>query len=285
MPIGVFDSGLGGLTVAKRLLEKLPHESMVFVGDEIHIPYGERTPQQIKGLALGICEFLVGQDAKLIIMACNMSSATALSASRDIFPEIPIIGVIEAGVRALLNTAEKGPVGVLATTGTVKTGAYSSTVRRWIPNAEVYEQACPSFVPLVEEGKWNTPEAEAVAAEYVKPLIERGCRTLILGCTHYPYLSDTIRKVAGEDVLLIDPAEETVLEASNILREMGGLNPPRLEPVHTYYTSADTHRFAALGSNFLGKKIHDVERLAWGVDLRIRECQEKTEEETTKSAL
>jgi len=257
---------------------------MVFVGDEIHIPYGERTPQQIKGLALGICDFLVRQNAKLIIMACNMSSAVALSVSRELFPEVPIIGVIEAGVRALTQASSCGPIGVLATTGTVRTGAYSDTIHRFIPDAVVYEQACPLFVPLVEAGKWDSTKAEEAVREYVAPLIEKGCRTFVLGCTHYPYLADTIRKVAEVEITLVDPSEETALEASNILQEIGKLNPQHIEPIHNYFTSADTHRFAALGGSFLGRDICGVEQIIWGKDLRIIEWQEKTAEETTKSA-
>lgn len=257
---------------------------MSFVGDEIHMPYGERTPQEIRGLALGICDFLAGQNAKMIIMACNVCSALALSASREHFPNIPIIGMIDAGVRAITRASADEPIGVLATTGTVNSKAYTDTIHRSYPDAEVYEQACPLFVPLVEEGKWNSQEAVTVAREYVEPLMERGCRTFILGCTHYPYLTDAIRKVTGDDVLFVDPSEETAIEASNILLETGKLNPSHVEPVHTYFTSADTHRFASLGGNFLGHPIYDVERITWGIDLRNIECQEKTAEKTTKSA-
>lgn len=281
-PIGVFDSGLGGLTVARQVIAKLPQESIIFIGDEIHVPYGERTPHEIMSFALGMCEFFIKRNSPLILMGCNMSSAIALSAAREMFPSTPIIGVIEAGVRAMMRTPPSGPIGVLATRGTVNTKAYSKTIQRFMPGAEVYEQACPLFVPLVEEGLWDTPEAEAVVREYADPLYKRGCRTFILGCTHYPFLTGTIRKVVGESVTLIDPSEETATEAARILIETGKASTEHTKPVHTYFTSADTERFAELGGRFLGSEI-SVDRITWGVDLRIIKCHEKTADKTMKS--
>jgi glutamate racemase len=214
-----------------------------------------------------------------------MSSAVSLSAARETFPSTPILGVIEAGVRALIKTNPAGSVGVLATSGTVKARAYTRTIRSAAPNIEVYEQACPLFVPLVEEGIWDTAEAVNVAREYAAPLYEKGCRTFILGCTHYPYLADTIRRAVGEDITLIDPAEETAQEAANILLTTGRLNPDHVEPTYTFLTSADTDRFAELGGKFLGRKIDAVERINWGIDLRKIECKEKTVDKMVKSAL
>lgn len=283
-PIGVFDSGLGGLTVAKRVLEKLPQESMVYVGDEIHVPYGERTPEQITSFALGICEFLVHRNAKLIIMACNMSSALALEKAQRLFPDIPIIGVIEAGVRAALAASSGGPIGILATRGTANTKAYTKTIQRFRPDAEVFEQACPLFVPIVEDGAWDTPEAEAAVREYTAPLLAEGCRTLVLGCTHYPFLTQTIKRIVGAGITLIDPSEETTVDAANIIENTGSASPNRLEPVHTYYTSAETERFTVMGGKFLGRAI-EVEKITWEMDLRAIECQETTEDRMIKSAL
>jgi glutamate racemase len=282
-PIGIFDSGLGGLTVAKRVSEKLPHESIAYVGDAIHVPYGERSPDEVRGFALGISRFLIEQNVKLIIMACNLSSATALEPAKRLFPDTPSIGVIEAGVRAALRTGS-GPIGVLATRGTVSTRAYTRTVRRLVPEAEVYEQACPLFVPMVEAGTWDCAEAEAGAREYLAPLVSAGCRTLILGCTHYPFLLPVIRRVAGPDVAIIDPSEETAIEAANILFDAGAMNPPHAEPAHVYYTSARPDRFAELGSRFLDGAICGVQKITWGLELRAIEWQEKTVEETIKSA-
>ena len=284
-PIGIFDSGLGGLTVVKRVLEKLPQESIIFIGDQAHIPYGERSLREIRSFALGICEFLIGQNSKLIIMACNMSSATALQQANTLYPHIPVIGVIEAGVRAATRSATRGPIGVLATTGTVETGAYTKTLIGLMPEAVVIEQACPKFVPLVEAGMCDSPEAEEAVREYTGVLLSAGCRAIILGCTHYPFLADVIRKAIGPDITIIDPAEETAIEAANILSNAGMLNTPQAEPVHACFTSGHPEQFAELGSRFLGRTISDVNKITWGLDLRAIECQEKTAEKTTNSAL
>lgn len=268
-PIGVFDSGLGGLTVARRIMERLSHESITYVGDEIHVPYGERSADEIRGFALGITEFLIGRKAKLVVMACNMSSATALPLARDRFPGVPIIGVIEAGVRAAARITGGGPIGVLATTGTVKSGAYTREFERLLPAAVVIEQACPKFVPLVEAGDWNSQDAEEAIREYTDPLLSAGCRTLVLGCTHYPFLSETISRVAGQGVTLIDPADETAEEAARILADAELLNAPHAEPAYCYCTTDLPESFSDLGSRFLGRDIFDVQRIAWGVELGV----------------
>ena len=283
--IGIFDSGLGGLTVVKRVIERLPHESIAYVGDQCHVPYGERTPDEIRSFALGITGFLIEQNAKLVIMACNMSSATALDAAHKLYPSVPTIGVIEAGVRAAIRVASGRPIGVLATTGTVSTRAYSNTLLRLMPEAEVIEQPCPLFVPLIEAGKWNSDEAREAVGQYVCPLISDGCNVLILGCTHYPFLNRFIKQEAGPGVTIIDPAEETAVEAANILFDARLLNPPTAEPAHSYFTTGDSEQFAGLGSPLLGSRIAGVRRINWGLDMKEITCQEKTAAQTTKSAL
>ncbi len=284
-PIGIFDSGLGGLTVAKQILRKLPQESIVYVGDIANIPYGEKTPHEIRRLALGISDFLIRKQAKMIIMACNVSSATSLLASKAYFPDTPIIGVIEAGARAAAKVSSCGPIGVLATTGTVKSGAYAEALGRLCPESPVFEQACPKFVPIVEAGMWDSPEAVTAVREYVEPLLAKGCRIFILGCTHYPFLASTILKVTGPDVTLIDPSEETAEEAANILRETGIQCPPHAQPSHVYCASASTEKFAELGSRFLGSKLCEIQKITWGSDLGEIECQEKMVGQMTNSGL
>lgn len=284
-PIGIFDSGLGGLTVVKRVLEKLPHESTAYLGDQIHVPYGERPASEICSFAVGITDFLVRQNAKMAIMACNMSSAVALDTAMERFPDIPIIGVIEAGARAAACSAHGGAIGVLATSGTVKARAYTRILQTLLPELVVCEQACPKFVPIVESGMCDTAEADEVAREYVTPLLAAGCRTLILGCTHYPFLMCAIRKAAGPDVTIIDPAEETAVQAANILFDAGLLSPPHAEPVHAYFTTGCPDHFAELGSRFLGKPVNEVQKSTWGLELREIECQETTVGRITNSAL
>jgi len=283
-PIGVFDSGVGGLTVAKEIEAKLPHEHIAFVGDEIHIPYGDRPPDQILSYALGITRFLIDRcGAKMVIMACNMSSALALEEARRMFPQAPILGVIDAGARAAARASRDGRVGILATQGTVNTRAYTRALSGLLEDADVYEQACPRFVPLIESGGADSPEAHEAVAEYTEPLMLGGYGTIVLGCTHYPFLADAIGRRVGPEVTLIDPAEETAIEAGEILADTGMLNPPHIEPVHRYYTTARPDEFAALGGEFLGKPLDHVEQIRWGVDLGAIEWLEKTVEQTTRS--
>ncbi|MDI6827050.1 MAG: glutamate racemase [Armatimonadota bacterium] len=283
--IGVFDSGVGGLTVVKQISQKLPHESIVYLADEAHVPYGERHPHEIISFALGITKFLIERGAKLVVMGCNMSSALALSPARQLFPNTPIIGVIEAGVRAALRISKDGRIGILATTGTVNTHAYRDAILRLNPSALVIEQACPKFVPLVEVGMADSEEAESAAYEYLKPLLSARCSTIILGCTHYPFLIETISRVAGAHVKLIDPAEETVAEAANVLNARGLLDFSDDEPSYTYFTTARTEKFASLGSRFLCRDIQSVFEVNWGKELGVIKWQEKTVEQMMKFAL
>lgn len=283
-PIGVFDSGLGGLTVVRRLLEKLPGESIVYLADQAHIPYGERTPDEIRRFALGISDFLIRRRSRLIIMACNMSSATALDTAQAAFPDTPIIGVIEAGVRAAIRSNSGEPIGILATTGTVKALAYTRLLNIFLPSVPVYERACPKFVPLIEAGRCDCPESEVAVREYVQPLLDSGCRTLILGCTHYPFLLNTIRRVAGQEIEIVDPAEETAAEAANILFDIGKLNNKDSFPALAAYTTSSPDRFAELGSRFLGRKLCEVHGVNWGLELEGIEWPEKTVAQTTNFA-
>lgn len=265
-PVGVFDSGLGGLSVAARILQTLPDERILYFADNAHVPYGERPLEDIQEFAVGITGFLIKKGAKAVVMACNMSSAVALDTARDCYPDVPIIGVIEPGAKAAVSICDGKPVGVLATTGTVKSGAYEREIIKLDPSVRVAQQACPKFVPLVESGKADSEEAEAAASTYVRPLLSEGCRTIVLGCTHYPFLRKAIEATAGRSVSIVDPAEETALALKNILLERGLLSAKLAAP-HEFYTSGDTDGFATLGSAFMGRQIDAVRQVAWGVDL------------------
>ncbi|MDO8585741.1 MAG: glutamate racemase [Armatimonadota bacterium] len=266
-PIGVFDSGLGGLTVVAQILNKLPDESVVYLADTAHVPYGERPLDEIRGFALDITAFLHGLGAKMVVMACNMSSATALGPAREAFPDTPVLGVIQPGSRAAIRVAAGRPVGVLATTGTVSSRAYSTAIRAAAPEIEVYEQACPEFVPLVESGESESARAYAAARRCVEPLVKAGVRTIILGCTHYPFLSSAIAAAAGPSVRLIDPAEETALQIDNTLTELGARAPLATAPRHRFFCTGDPDGFAEIGGKFIRSRIERVERAVWGVDL------------------
>ena len=282
-PIGVFDSGLGGLTVIKQIMNRLPNENITYMADEEHMPYGERTLEEIRRLALGITEFLIEKDSKIIIMACNMSSATALTPAREMFKSTPIIGMIEAGTRAASRATKSGRIGVLATTGTVESGAYTRELTKINPDNQTQEQACPRFVPIVEAGLSESPEALGAAEEYVRPLTDFGCDTIILGCTHYPYLNKTIQQIVGSKITIIDPAEEAAVEAENILCGQEAEASSHSGPIYRYYTTDSPEKFTQLGSRFLKREITNIQTILWGTDLKEIKCQEKTKEKTTNS--
>lgn len=277
-PIGVFDSGLGGLTVAAEVLRNLPDESIIYFADTAHVPYGERPLAEIEEFALGITRYLISQGAKAVVMACNMSSAVALESAQETFPNVPILGVIEPGSRAAAMTGSSA-IGVLATTGTVKSGAYRRVIGQLNPKAIVWEQPCPAFVPFIESGLADSEEAEVAVRKCVEPLIADGANTIILGCTHYPFLRPAIERTAPE-AFIVDPAEETVRELSKILSERGIQAGPGAVTEHRFIASGNTDGIAKLGSRFLGKNIERVDSIEWGVDLApVQNSKCKTEAE------
>ncbi len=265
-PIGIFDSGLGGLSVAARVLDTLPNERIIYFADNAHVPYGEKPMDVIRGYALEITQFLINKGAKAVVMACNMSSAIALETAQERFPEIPIIGMIEPGARAALSVANGKPIGVLATTGTINNGAYTRTINRLDAGCKVVGQACPKFVPLVESGQAESEDAEAAARMYVAPLLSESCSTIILGCTHYPFLRKAIKVAAGLGVAIVDPADEVTRTLAGILAKLGKTSEVLASP-HEFYTSGDTDGFASIGSAFLGRNIDAVQHAEWGIDL------------------
>jgi glutamate racemase len=258
-PIGIFDSGLGGLTVVKAVQRELPKERLIYFGDTARIPYGTKSPDTIIRYARQIIRFFrrIGR-VKCVVVACNTSSAWALEAVRREFP-IPILGVIEPGADAALEATRNGRIGVIGTEGTIASGAYARTLHRLRPGVEVYSRACPLFVPLVEEGKLTGPIPEAVAREYLAPLLKKRIDTLVLGCTHYPLLKKTLARVAGGRVRIVDSAEETArslrrnLESHGIeLSGRGG---------GTFYVSDFSRRFREQAQRFLGRNIPRVRKV------------------------
>ncbi len=206
--IGVFDSGVGGLTVVRRILEQTDHR-VVFVADQAHVPYGGRPLEEISHFAGAISEALIEAGASAVIMACNISTATALFDVQRKWPDLPIHGVIGPGAADAYAQSQSGRIGVLATLGTVKTGAYTRAVQAISPEAYVREVACPRFVPLIESGNLDSPETEAAALEVLTPIIEDGCDVAVLGCTHYPYLLPVLQRLAPQ-VRFVDPAVRAV---------------------------------------------------------------------------
>lgn len=235
-PVGLFDSGVGGLTVVRELLWRLPAESLCYVADTAHVPYGGRPPHEILSFALGISRWLIARGCKLIVMACNTSSATALDIVRR-EATVPVVGVIEGGARVATRRAG-AVVGVAATAATVASGAYPAALTALDPSVEVYQVACPQFVPLVEAGRLGTPDAYAAVCESLDPLPLARLDALVLGCTHYPFLAPLIRMKAEERTLLVDPAFETARTVARILEERGlqASGPPR----HRLYATGPT---------------------------------------------
>ena len=261
-PIGVFDSGLGGLTVVHALLERLPTESLVYVGDTARVPYGPKSPDTVRRYASQIADFLVEQGVKAIVVACNTATAHALDALRQTV-SVPVIGVIEPGARAAAHTTRGGPVGVIGTAGTIASGAYERAIHAENPSIDVRAVACPLFVPLVEEGWVEHPATRLIAHEYLASLLEAHIDTLVLGCTHYPLLAATLQAEVGADVRLIDSAAETAIETSRVLAERGLLCAATYAPTHRFIASDAPDRFLSLGRRFLGSTIADVEHITF----------------------
>jgi glutamate racemase len=259
-PIGVFDSGVGGLTVLGEIRDRLPYENTVYFGDTARVPYGVRDPAEVREFAFEIITYLTDLDVKLVVVACNTASAVALETAQAEF-DVPVVGVIEPGARAAAVDTINRRVGVLATRVTVESGAYRRAVRNLDAGIEVHEQACPEFVPLIEKGVVDGPELERVARGYLDPLMSRRVDAVILGCTHYPLISATINRILGPEVRLISSAGQTALEVSRILSRRGYLRRPRDADdlgASTYVCSADPAEFAALGGRFLGEEIEAV---------------------------
>jgi len=259
-PVGIFDSGFGGLTVVRQFFETLPEESLAYFGDNARVPYGSRSQEEIQAFVLEVAAFLVGQGVKALVVACNTATAAALPALREAF-SLPVVGIIEPGAKAAALATHSGEIAVIATEFTINSGSYQAAIKKYNPRAKVYGQACPLFVPFVEKGKLSGAEVEAAAGEYLSFLAATAVDTLVLGCTHYPHLLPVIRKVIGPDIKIIDPAEATVGTLKEILQEKGLLAPAGNVPQHRFYTSADPEQFRRLGQQLLGRPMDYVEQV------------------------
>ncbi len=264
-PIGIFDSGLGGLTVAREVFTHLPHDSTIYFGDTARVPYGPKSPETVRRYSREILDWLVRQRVKAVVVACNTSTAHALEALAAAAP-IPVIGVVEPGARAAVGASPAGPIGVIGTAGTIASGAYVRAIQAAAPGREVRQQACPLLVPFVEEGWFDHPAVELVAREYLGPLQRAGIRALVLGCTHYPLLKPLLRRVLGPDVALIDSAEETARAVARALRDAGLEAPEGASPTHRFAVSDDPRRFLTVGARFLGERMGEAELVSLAGD-------------------
>lgn len=262
--IGVFDSGFGGLTVARALIDLLPGEDLVYFGDTARYPYGPRPLEEVRELARQITSVLVERhEVKMVVVACNTAAAAALDLLR-FEHDVPLVGVIEPGVRAMLAVTRNRRVGVIGTAGTISSGAYERSVASHRANVELTCRACPGFVELVERGETSTDSARSLVEEHLAPLRQARIDTLLLGCTHYPFLARTIGDVMGRDVVLVSSADETAFEIRSILDETGLVRRTGGKGVHRFISSGDVGRFRQLGCRLLGPELDEVEGWSWG---------------------
>lgn len=270
--IGMFDSGFGGLTVARAVMDLLPDEEVVYLGDTARYPYGPRPLDEVAGYAHQIAEELVvRRGVKLLVVACNTAAAAALGPLSQQY-DLPVVGVIEPGARALLEATVTGRVGVIGTVGTINSGAYQRIVAALaanVPSAagmevELVALACPGFVEFVERGEFGGEQVRVLAQRLLAPALEAKVDTLLLGCTHYPYLARTIADVMGTDVVLVSSADETAFEARRLLHHLGLAAAPRPRPpAPTFITTGDVNRFEELGRTLLGPELERAEQVTW----------------------
>lgn len=255
-PIGVFDSGIGGLTTVRELFRQLPNESIVYFGDTARLPYGNKSKATVTRFSLEIATFLARQDVKCLVVACNTASSHALDALQHRF-DIPVIGVIEPAAEAALAASEHHRIGVIGTLATVGSRAYADALERRRPGVEVHQRACPLFVPLVEEGWLDHPVTRLVAEEYLAELRATKPESLILGCTHYPLLAPLLASVMGPDVRLVDSGAEAARATATQLAARGALAPDGATPVHRFFLSDEPRRrsFARVAESFLGRAL------------------------------
>lgn len=256
--IGVFDSGLGGLTVVKELIKLLPNEKIVYFGDTARVPYGSKSEKVVIKYSKEIVEFLKTKDIKILVIACNTASAMALEEVRKMV-DIPVIGVIKPGSRRAVKTSTNKKIGVIGTQGTVNSGTYEKEIKELNNDIEVYQKACPLFVPLIEEGLLNDKVTFEMAERYLKDLKNK-IDTLVLGCTHYPLIKDTLKKVVGDEIILIDSAEETAIEVREILYSKRLLRSDN-GSINEFYVSDAMEKFAEIGEVFLGEKLQHIETI------------------------
>jgi len=262
-PIGIFDSGIGGLTVARAIYERLPGESTIYFGDTARVPYGPKSPETVTRYSLEILNWLLGQGVKAVVVACNTSTAHALRALQQA-TEVPVLGVIKPGARAAIAAGSGGPIGVIGTAGTIASGAYSRAINALAPGVVVLQRACPLFVPLVEEGWFDHPATGLVATEYLTELRQACVRSLVLGCTHYPLLKPMLQRVMGPEVKLIDSGEATAAALDDILAEKALAAPPQAPAQHRFVVSDDEARFRQVGSRFIGERLDTAEVVPLG---------------------
>lgn len=262
-PIGVFDSGVGGLTVARAIIDQLPNESIIYVGDTANTPYGPKPLSQVRELALAVMDKLVDEGVKVLVIACNSASAAVLRDARERYTEgrgIPVVEVIQPAVRRAVASTSNGKVGVIGTQATIASKAYDDAFAAAV-DVELVSAACPSFVEFVEKGITSGPEIISAARQYLEPLKHAGVDTLVLGCTHYPLLTGAISLVMGDGVNLVSSAEETAKDLYKVLVDKDLLRTEKALPTLSFRATGDAESFEKLAKRFLGPEVSKVEKL------------------------
>ncbi len=256
--VGVFDSGVGGLTVWREVARQLPHESTLYLADQAHVPYGERSLLEVRRFSEAIVRFLLDGGAKVVVVACNTASAAALHHLRRAFPEVPFVGM-EPAVKPAVERTRTGVVGVLATEATFQGELFASLLDRYAEDAEVLTQVCPGLVEAVEAGEIETAETEALLRTYLTPLVEAGADQLVLGCTHYPFLRPAIERIAGSEVSIIDPAPAVARQTGRVLARDDGRSNRSLPARHQFYTTGDVATFTTIVKRLIPSFVEDAE--------------------------
>jgi glutamate racemase len=262
-PIGVFDSGVGGLTVVRALIDYLPTESFIYFGDTARGPYGPLERTTVRSYVDDVAQTLVDAGVKMLVAACNSASAAGLDHVRDAYPDIPLIEVIDPAVRAAVKATRNRRIGVIGTVLTIESGSYTRAIAMTRENVALFPQACPRFVEFVERGETVGEEIQDLAHTYLHPLLADGIDTLILGCTHYPLLRGVIQYVCGRDVVLIESDKESAIDVFAELTRRDMFAPRGVEPQHRFLSSGDPKVFQALGHRFLGPEMAQVEERSW----------------------
>jgi glutamate racemase len=261
-PIGVFDSGIGGLTVVRALMERLPFENIIYFGDTARVPYGVKSPETITQYSAEITNFLLQRDVKLLIIACNTMAAVASDTVKNLSP-VPVLDVIDAGARTAVAETRSKHVGVIGTPATINSNAYARAMHRHDPDIRIFSQACPLFVPLVEEGWWNHQVTRLTAQEYLRPVLAEHIDTLVLGCTHYPLIKPLLQEIVGPDICLVDSADAMADITANLLSSIKLANTERVSPLYRFFVTDVPYHFQTIGEGFLGRTLSHVELVKW----------------------
>lgn len=267
-PVGVFDSGIGGISVLHAMRQLMPEDAIIYFADQKHVPYGPRSLEQVRKFSVAITRFLINQGAKLIVVACNTASAAALHYLRGKFPDISFVGM-EPAVKPAAEHTQSGVVGVLATPATFQGALYASVLERFANGVEIYQDTCPGLVEQIERGNLDGEETRAILEKALRPMLDRKIDTVVLGCTHYPFVIPLIEQIAGESVRVIDPAPAIAMQAQRLLEAEGIKNPAGEAAQIRFYTSGDIDALKSLLPKLLGES-GPIEGVEWLDDHRIQ---------------